>query len=164
MHVQSTCGQAVCGGGLRRVQRGKILLNAMLKIAQHRGIDVELPLQVGACRSFHGDVAVTPACPCRRQFAPRFFGSWCAGSASGGGRSQDRTRQKKKPHSHREGKAREGDASGNMASERGGGARRHDWPGPRKDPRLRGQDGTGLDGEKQEPREGGIGTGQDKNK
>jgi len=32
---------------------GEILLNAMLKIAQRRGIDVELPLQVGAHLSFH---------------------------------------------------------------------------------------------------------------
>jgi len=38
--------------GFRPVERGEILLNAMLKIAQRRGIDVELSLQVGARRSF----------------------------------------------------------------------------------------------------------------
>jgi len=38
--------------GFRPVECGEILLNAMLKIAQRRGIDVELSLQVGACRSF----------------------------------------------------------------------------------------------------------------
>lgn len=39
-------------GGVRSGS-GEILLNAMLKIAQRRGIDVELPLQVGAHLSFH---------------------------------------------------------------------------------------------------------------
>ena len=90
----------------------------------------------------------------------RFFGSWCAGSAKGGGRSQNsQDTAKKRPHSLREGKVREGDASGSMASETGGDARRHDWLGPRNYPHLRGQDGTGLHGEKNEPGEGGGSVG-----
>jgi len=36
------------GDGFRPVERSEILLNAMLKIAQCRGVDVELSLQVGA--------------------------------------------------------------------------------------------------------------------
>jgi len=39
--------------GFRQVGHHKILLNAMLKIAQCQGIDIELPLQVGAHCLFH---------------------------------------------------------------------------------------------------------------
>jgi len=39
--------------GSRGVEHGEMLLNAMLKIAQRRGINVELPLQGGAHLSFH---------------------------------------------------------------------------------------------------------------
>jgi len=46
----------------------------------------------------------------------------------------------------------------------GGDVRRHNWSGPRKYLCLRGQNRTGLVGEKKEPGEGGIGTGQDKKK
>ena len=38
--------------GFRPVECGEILLNTMLKIAQRRGIDIELSLQVGARRLF----------------------------------------------------------------------------------------------------------------
>jgi len=38
--------------GFRPVECGEILLNAILKIMQHQGINVELSLQVGAHHSF----------------------------------------------------------------------------------------------------------------
>jgi hypothetical protein len=36
-----------------RAWAGKITLDTVLKVAQHQGINVELPLQVGAHLSFH---------------------------------------------------------------------------------------------------------------
>jgi len=36
-----------------RPRSGEIMLNAGLKVAQRRGVDVELPLQVGAHLPFH---------------------------------------------------------------------------------------------------------------
>jgi len=39
--------------GWIRPRSGEIMLNASLKVAQRRGVDVELPLQVGAHLSFH---------------------------------------------------------------------------------------------------------------
>ena len=50
-HVVHT--QAVCRGGLRQVGCSRILLNTMLKIAQHQGINIELPLHIGAHHLFH---------------------------------------------------------------------------------------------------------------
>ena len=50
--AQATNIPLVVLDGFRPVERGEILLNAMLKIVQRRGIDVELSLQVGARRSF----------------------------------------------------------------------------------------------------------------
>ena len=102
--AQSTHGQAVCGGGWRQVRRGEILLNAMLK-SQCRGIDVELPLQVRGHCSFHGDGAVTLARPCRGQFCVAFLREW--GCRQRGVVTEvriGRTQQKRRAHSHREGK------------------------------------------------------------
>lgn len=39
--------------GWIRPRSGEIMLNASLKVAQRRGVDVELPLQVGAHLPFH---------------------------------------------------------------------------------------------------------------
>jgi len=52
------------------------LAECNVEIAQCQGIDVELPLQVGGHRSFHGDGAVTPACPCCSRFCVTFLQEW----------------------------------------------------------------------------------------
>ena len=70
-HKNATCSSCCAWAGslwgwLEASWTWRNLLNAMLKIAQCRGIDVQLPLQVGAHCSFHGDGAATPAQPCRR--------------------------------------------------------------------------------------------------
>ena len=71
---------------------------------------------------------------------------------------------KKKPHSHREGKAREDDASGSMAPETGGA--REDMTG--RDPESiharEGKMGLVWMEKNRNLERGGIGTGQDKNK
>ena len=129
VRAHSTRGPAVCGGGWRQVRRGKILLNAMLK-SQCRGIDVELPLQVRGHRSFHGDGAVTPARPCRGRFCVAFLREW--GCRQRGVVTEVRiggTQQKRRAHSHREGKR--GKATRRAVWHRGWG--RHGMIGTRKE-------------------------------
>jgi len=103
-----------------QVQHGEILLNMMLKIAQCQGIDVELPLQVGACHLFHGDGAVMPPCPRRHQFCAAFLQELVCQQCNGRNQKESGHGKKKKPHSLREGQAREGNALGGMALEMGG--------------------------------------------
>ena len=92
----------------------------MLKIAQRQGIDVELPLQVGARRLFHGDGAVMPPCPCCRQFCTAFLWELVCWQCNGRNQKESGHSKKKKPHLLREGKAREGNTLGSMALEMGG--------------------------------------------
>jgi len=103
-----------------QVQRGEILLNVMLKIAQRQGIDIELPLQVGAHCLFHRDGAVTLPYPHHRQFCAVFLQELVCRQCNGRNQKESGHSKKKKPHSLREGKAREGNASGGMALEMGG--------------------------------------------
>ena len=69
MHKNTTCLSCCVWAGslqgwLEASWTQRNLLNAMLKIAQRQGIDVQLPLQVGAHCLFHGDRAAMPAQPC----------------------------------------------------------------------------------------------------
>jgi len=80
-----------------------------VEIAQCRGIDVELPLQVGGHRLFHGDGAVMPAHPCRGRFCIAFlrkWGCWQRGVVTEVRTGQD-TAKKRSTHFEREGDRRQ---------------------------------------------------------
>jgi len=80
-----------------------------VEIAQCREINVELPLQVGGHRSFHGDGAVMPAHPCRSQFCVMFlweWGCWQRGVVTEVRTGQD-TAKNRSTHFEREGNGRQ---------------------------------------------------------
>ena len=80
-----------------------------VEIAQCWGINMELPLQVGGHRSFHGDGAVMPAHPCHGWFCVTFLQEW--GCQQRGVVTEVRTGQdtakKRSTHFEREGNGRQ---------------------------------------------------------
>ena len=107
------CAVNTWAGGLRGWFEASLtwrnLAERNVEITQCRGIDVELPLQVGGHRSFHGDRAVMPAHPCHSRFCVVFLQEW--GCRQRGVVTEVRTGQdtakKRSTHFEREGNGRQ---------------------------------------------------------